>query len=76
MASTIQKAFRLPRDVAETLDEKGNCTEYVVAALREKFQRDEEERFRLSARRIVQASHDEKDVEFAFGAQAEVLDAR
>ena len=73
MASTIQKAFRLPVDVAEVLDTKGNITDYVITALREKFRRDEEERFRASARRIANLPAEEQDVEFAIAAQAEVL---
>ena len=76
MAKTIQKTYRLPVDVAERLDEKGNVTEYVVAALQEKFLRDEQERFRASARRIAASPSSERDVEFAFSAQAEVADAR
>ncbi len=72
MASTVQKAFRLPIEVAEILESKGNATEYLVNALRDKFRRDEEERFRASARRIAQSSADEQDVEFGFAAQAEV----
>jgi hypothetical protein len=73
MANTTQKAFRLPADVVEALATKSNSTEYVVEALREKFLRDEEERFRKSARRIAQSSVEERDVEFAIAAQAEIL---
>ncbi|HSI73984.1 MAG TPA: hypothetical protein VK934_12475 [Fimbriimonas sp.] len=73
MAATVQKAFRLPADVAARLDEKVNATEYVVQALREKLQREEEERFRASARRIAQLSAEERDVEFAHRPQAEVV---
>lgn len=76
MSSTVQRAFRLPADVAETLRLKGNVTEYVVSALREKFLRDEEARFRASARRIAQQSAEERDVEFAFPAQAEAANGR
>ena len=72
MAATIQKAFRLPADLAGTLDTKGNATEFVVQALREKLHRDEVERFRASARRVAGLSGEEQDVEFAFEAQSEV----
>ncbi|HWD42006.1 MAG TPA: hypothetical protein VG944_24420 [Fimbriimonas sp.] len=74
MASTVQKAFRIPVDVAKTLESKGNSTEYLVNALREKFERDEEERFRLSARRISQGAREQRDVEFAVAAQSEIVD--
>lgn len=72
MASTVQKAFRLPIDVAGALESKGNATEYVVQALREQIHRDEVERFRASAQRVAALPAEESDVEFAAEAQAEV----
>lgn len=72
MATSVQKAFRLPEDVAHELETKGNATEYVISALREKFERDEQERFRASARRVGLLAAEERDVEFAIHAQAEV----
>jgi hypothetical protein len=76
MANTVQKSFRLPPDVASELEAKGNTTEYVVAALREKFFRDEEERFRESARRIAASPAEDRSVEYALEAQAEIVLAR
>ena len=72
MADTIQKTFRIPKDMARELEAKGNQTEYVVAALREKLFQDEVERFKASARRIAQLPVEERDVEYAVAAQAEV----
>jgi len=53
MATTIQKTFRLPIDLAERLSQKENATEYVVSALREKFKRDEDEAFAASLQCLV-----------------------
>jgi hypothetical protein len=44
-------------------------------ALRDKFMRDDEERFRTSARRIAIGPADERDVDFALAAQSEAADA-
>lgn len=71
MAGTVQKAFRLPEDVAQVLEGQPNATNYVVAAIREKTQRDEEERFRASARRIASLPAEERNVDFALDAQSE-----
>jgi hypothetical protein len=53
MATTIQKTFRLPIDVAERLSQKENATKYVVSALREQFKRDEDEAFAASLQCLV-----------------------
>jgi hypothetical protein len=71
MATTIQKAFRLPEDVVSVLNEQPNATQFVVEAVREKVWRDEIERFRESARRIAGNSQAERDVDFAFAAQSQ-----
>jgi hypothetical protein len=66
MASTIQRTFRLPVDVAERLSQKENATEYVVATLRERMKRDEDEAFAASLECLVgdedvQAIHEDFD---------------
>ena len=53
MASTIQKTFRLPVDVAARLSQKQNATEYVVATLRDQLKRDEEAEFAASLQCLV-----------------------
>jgi hypothetical protein len=42
MAITIQRGFRLPKDIADLLQQKPNATEYVIEAVREKAQRERE----------------------------------
>ncbi|MEZ0324789.1 MAG: hypothetical protein ACAH95_02695 [Fimbriimonas sp.] len=42
MATTTQRGFRLPHDVADLLQQKPNATEYVIEAVREKAQRERE----------------------------------
>lgn len=73
MASTILRFFHLPVDVASFLDEQADATDYLIAAVREKKSREDEERFRASARRITSLSPRERDVDFAQMAQFEVI---
>ncbi|RYG48189.1 hypothetical protein EON79_05235 [bacterium] len=72
---TLQKAFRLPVDIAEELERRGNgnATDYVVEALREKFKADERERFRRSFERLADLPSEATDMEWAMPAQSEVV---
>ncbi|CAN5380505.1 hypothetical protein BH11ARM2_BH11ARM2_03210 [soil metagenome] len=73
MPTTKQRSFRLPLDVNEHLEAVPNASEYVVQAIREKFERDEIERFRQSARRIAALPPEENEMEWAIPAFYEVL---
>ena len=67
-----QKAFRLPEDVIGVLKEHSNATEYVVAAIREKAQRDKRRAAEESLACLGEDPEDNNISDFA-EAQREVM---
>ncbi|HSI73412.1 MAG TPA: hypothetical protein VK934_09560 [Fimbriimonas sp.] len=72
MTTTVQKGFRLPRDVVELLAQKPNATEYLIRAVREKAQREREEEIAASLTCLAFDS-EANDVTDLSGAQAKVI---
>jgi hypothetical protein len=73
MAIKIAKAFRLPQDVVRVLDAQPKATEYVVEAIREKAEREQQQAIEASLQCLA-FEGEENDISDFQDAQKRVMD--